>query len=500
MMEHACPVVVVEGTLGDKPPQSALRRSAPVVGVNGLRQSQYEIVLAKLLPFVQPQYSTLPAWMPASELERITRCCAVTQDDDDDSKTEETLWPFHALPDAARVYGDLEGQLKQYDRGLRKEQQLQSMIRCILALLPSNFAVLGTEDQLLPFTIVDFGGGSGHLGIPLALILPQCRVIVVDLNERRLKLLHGKARHCILAADEDIKKALADSSPLSCRSLQPTAISNLFTFYGPIEKFDEPFNMGLALHLCGEATDVALRRCGSTERCQSLVFAPCCVGKLNLDTKNPLVYQATGSQARTVSYPQSALFCQYVDSNDWNVLAKAADYGDMTEFRTARNASRRTAKALVETDRLAFLEQEFGFTTSLTRMDPWEATPKNDIIVAWRGEVNGYRRHADPACDADVLATVGHIFHSLEVPIASNESVISAANVNWSQEEEQDVRQRIANFLETQDSCLVFPIKMGGRRRKLIHFVAEQMGLRHWPVGKKYAEKTVCVARKKGAD
>jgi methylase of polypeptide subunit release factors len=42
-------------------------------------------------------------------------------------------------------------------------------------------------------TIVDFGWGSRHLSIPLALLLPNCEVIVVDLKAASLRLVHEKA-------------------------------------------------------------------------------------------------------------------------------------------------------------------------------------------------------------------------------------------------------------------------------------------------------------------
>ena len=39
-----------------------------------------------------------------------------------------------------------------------------------------------------------------------------------------------------------------------------------------------------------------------------------------------------------------------------------------------------------------------------------------------------------------------------------------------------------------------FPTGMGSRKRKLIHYVAEQMNLKHWGIGNKNAEKTVVVS------
>jgi hypothetical protein len=46
------------------------------------------------------------------------------------------------------------------------------------------------------------------------------------------------------------------------------------------------------------------------------------------------------------------------------------------------------------------------------------------------------------------------------------------------------------------NDVLIFPTRMGGRRRKLVHALAQEMGLAHWCHGKKHAEKTVAVAAK----
>ena len=70
--------------------------------------------------------------------------------------------------------------------------------------------------------------------------------------------------------------------------------------------------------------------------------------------------------------------------------------------------------------------------------------------------------------------------------------------VDWTSAEEDEIRQKISEFLSAHpdsNEVLLFPTRMGGRYRKLIHFVAEQMQLEHWSHGKKVAEKTVAVSR-----
>ena len=75
---------------------------------------------------------------------------------------------------------------------------------------------------------------------------------------------------------------------------------------------------------------------------------------------------------------------------------------------------------------------------------------------------------------------------------------------DWTSQEEADIKSQIEEFMHCSKSSieigqenqevLKFPIGMGPRKRKLIHYVAECMGLRHWGEGKKDSEKIVIVA------
>eukprot|EP00980_Cylindrotheca_fusiformis_P019063 scaffold6433_cov125-Cylindrotheca_fusiformis.AAC.5 len=97
------------------------------LGTGGVCLKQYEKVIMKILPLVEPKYDHLPPRF----------------DDDGD-------WPFNLLPRAARVWGDKPGQLKSRSRAARKEGQVRNMLRCVLRLAPAD----------KPLTIVDFGGGA----------------------------------------------------------------------------------------------------------------------------------------------------------------------------------------------------------------------------------------------------------------------------------------------------------------------------------------------------
>jgi Methyltransferase domain len=484
---------------------------------DGVHLKRFEQVVCNLLrsDVLHPKvYVKLPnaATCTTTATTTCTRCC-----------TNEH-WPFDQLPTAARVLGTLPGQLTDPIRATRKENQIRSMLRCIIPLLPAEttdpLQRTGSCDESSttalptsrPFTIVDFGGGTGHLSIPLALLYPHHNVICVDLGRQSLNLLHHKARHCCCGSsvDDSFRNKEATTVPydITCEmdhTLRATSISNLTTYFGPVHTFvDHMFHMAVALHLCGEATDTVLHLAGQ-KRVPAIIVAPCCVGKLSTTAQNPYTYQATGSNVSTVVYPQSSIFrglIQHVD--DWNALAEAADYGDTSidydksmEGRNKgrvwmyQNSIRHMAKTLLETDRCHYLEETFGYTTALTQMVPITASPKNDIIIAFIPSPLGQKIRLDDTNEETIVA----------VTPRSEETMVSKTN-EWSDDEEERIRQQLNDYIircthdGVSNTTFLFPTGMGNRQRKLIHSIAatEYPNLRHWGVGKKNADKTVAVA------
>jgi hypothetical protein len=503
------------------PPATGARRKSSTAGdgggesvhKNGVRLKKFEQVVTKLLSTTEPSYSKLP---PAPRSSSSSEEIQTKESSSKQSSTQLLKWPWNVLPAASRLQGHAPGQLVSAPRAARKEAQLSCILRCVQRLVggKNHQSAMKLSSGDRPFTIVDFGGGSGHLGIPLAILFPRFRIIVVDLRKHSLDLMHEKAIDVAKEWNPPSSEASSDNTNHQLDFLKtddrfrqcPGSLNNLFSFHGPVENFTEPFDMALALHLCGEATDVTLRRAGEC-KAAAIVVAPCCVGKLSNDRKNPDVYNATGANTPTVKYPQSSIFCQLItQQTEWDVLVKAADYSDTCQIRTKRNASRRAAKALLETDRRLFLEEQFGYKTSLMRMEPWEVTPKNDILVAWdpsSPKVNGFDgAPPDPECQADVVYAKEHL---LLEPISSTTSNNSTQeeSVDWSKDEETEISTTIQEFLDAtegmptkMEEVFVFPTRMGGRRRKLIHFVAGRYDLAHWSQGEKDGEKTVAVARR----
>jgi hypothetical protein len=215
---------------------------------------------------------------------------------------------------------------------------------CILLLAPTTN---NKEEQKRekPFTIVDFGGGSGHLGIP-ATQCHCCFQIVILLwwtYETDLSIYARKAEFIaqeLLGRDRSVQQkdykgpsseqppSFVKDNPVFRSFAKDGVLNNLFSFFGPVEQYTESFDMAITLHLCGKATNVTLRKAVAVQA-SSLVMAPCCVGKLSQKVLNPDIYHVTGKNIPTVSYPQSKAFCQLLMNKDgWDGLCKAADYSN----------------------------------------------------------------------------------------------------------------------------------------------------------------------------
>jgi Methyltransferase domain len=525
--------------------------------VKGVRLKHFERVLIRLLHHVEPRYIPLPQSTPPS-----------------------IPWPpWDILPSGARVHGNLPGQLSNKQRAMRKEAQVVSMMQCIFSIL--NNTTTTSPGAAVKKTIVDFGGGSGHLAIPLAILLPHCKIVVVDLKQKSLDFLHEKARSCVKqlqTSDEDHANSdLSSEDNNSTPSIvHATAISNLFTFFGDIESFPDPFHIGVALHVCGEATDVVLRKCAANK--SHVVIASCCIGKLSQQAKDPYIYQATCQNDRTIQYPQSKPFQHCLPtSQDWNALASAADYNHHDEKLVdddswkddRRNATRRTAKGLLELDRQLYLEQVWGYQTALTRMHPVTASPKHDIVMgyylhdpeienkshlpSWCTVKNTNKNDDEPRYveNPAIEWTKAHLLHPGASPALEDKGQTNGTSrgygpvapepaellhrhqandssnnkkqdgVDWTWQEEQEIRTQLLlwfhelpvtldvtrkgatldeNESNQPSACdgriFVFPPGMGRRKRKIIHFVAQELGLAHWGIGKKHSQKTVSVGRR----
>ncbi len=530
------------------------------LGIRGVQLKKFEEVVCDCIHGgLIPNYFPLPnlpnkakSALIASGVEQYHTEPIPKQNDNSDSCDENTNstttippcpWPFSILPSAVNVRIDNSSATKRSNnndddnnnvttlgklsgmRAVRKEWQLRSMIQCLLAMLPSD--ALGplseSDDKEEKIKIIDFAGGTGVLALPLAILLPKCEIVLVDLKATSLEIVHEKAKELSLLgpnsefqlqepedrnrknnSDEMEEKNQEFSKKKrhknkrakpkgASRDIDVTShsntirqskyITNLFTYHGSITKYAEnnSFDIGLSLHCCGEGTDLVLQACGKAKA--QFIVSPCCVGKLNSQKHNPYVYYSTSLNEPTVTYPQSSIFCKLIESRDkFDALAKAADYSDIQYIRTCRNASRRTAKALLELDRLLFMKEKYGFDeVVLTRMSPWEATPKNDILLGWfhdyEKSISGPYDDADGGfanispchdCNADIEIAINQLVSPInpkiqEVSVTLSDKLTSGNDVDWDKEEIDEYTAILQEFIVSDLVVKRFQTRMGSR-------------------------------------
>ncbi|KAL7478624.1 hypothetical protein ACHAW6_004380 [Cyclotella cf. meneghiniana] len=368
----------------------------------------------------------------------------------------------------------------------RKEVQLANLIHCVLALASKTYEIdRGSKHTI---RIVDFAGSTGHLAVPLALLLHHCEVVCVDL--KKWSLVNG----CL--DDKATDQATIHKSE---KAKATVMLPNLSTYCGSIQSYPYLFDIGISLHACGEASDWVLRKC-LQQNASFVICSSCC--------------ERRGT--RTFIIALEEMIRRY----DILRITKAADYSELGDLRKPRNACQKVAKSSVEWDRILFAGEGLqtkdrtdfngrnGGYVVLTCMLPWEASMKNDIIIGWcNGKVNPYQLQ-DKSCDDDFLIPLNHLFGTI-VPSLGDAQITDALDYSrecphdWSALEEAEIKRQMESFVQRSTSqemgkgdtvMFLFPTGMGSRWQKLIHYAAEKMGLDHWGKGKNDREKTVVVA------
>lgn len=207
-------------------------------------------------------------------------------------------------------------------RMARKSQQLENLTLAVL-----NIAKEGD-------LIVDFCSGSGHLGILIAHLLPQCTVILLENKEQ--SLLRARKR------------------------VHDMGLSNVFFFQCNLDFFIGKFDIGVALHACGIASDLVLDKCLKANA--KFVLCPCCYGSLHATDR--------------LVYPRSSRFSG-VTIDQYLCIGHAADQTHEDHPLMVRGAK---CMAVIDSDR-GRLAEEFGYKVTLSRLKPLSCTPKNNLLI-----------------------------------------------------------------------------------------------------------------------
>ena len=124
-------------------------------------------------------------------------------------------------------------------------------------------------------TIVDFGAGSGHLGLLLAWLRPDCHVVLVERKEYSAQ--HGRRRISSLGVDnceffcggiEEFAALLAEE-----RAAQSGNHAIRTDSAPPQLRSAVRLDVGVAMHACGQLTDLALSLC--VEAKARFALCPC---------------------------------------------------------------------------------------------------------------------------------------------------------------------------------------------------------------------------------
>mmetsp|Transcript_9010 Transcript_9010/g.15249 ORF Transcript_9010/g.15249 Transcript_9010/m.15249 type:complete len:565 (-) Transcript_9010:95-1789(-) len=274
-------------------------------------------------------------------------------------------------------------------RAVRKRKQVESFASNLAQLIPSQ------TPSTRKLHVVDFGCGTGNLCLALAYLFPQCKFSAVDMNARSVELLQQRAHSCDL--------------------------TNVTGVTGRIEDYNEPFDVAVALHACGAATDYALVK---SQACRaSYIMCPCCIGKLKFGLKSSkreggcsdLTHPRSqwlgdalrvasdlpchGSNFSSIMLPESdhmgscQVSSQLSPDELFAAMARAGDisHGEAHSLSTVGQNhlhahEARLCKGHLELDRNMCM-QEQGYQTTLLRLIQAELTGKSDLLVGAPSEV-----------------------------------------------------------------------------------------------------------------
>ncbi|NWV00676.1 GSTCD protein, partial [Upupa epops] len=217
-----------------------------------------------------------------------------------------------------------EGKMSR-DRALRKQQQLNNLVAAVTKLAKPGDV------------IVDFCSGGGHVGIVLAHMMPMCQVVLIENKE--LSLIRAKDR-----SDE-------------------LGLNNIWFVQANLDYFNGTFNIGVALHACGVATDMVIEHCIKARA--AFVISPCCYGFIQNTVK--------------FKYPQSHQFKEILSYKEHMILCRFADQ-TAAQLPPERRLIGKQCMGLVDLDR-AWAAEERNYSVQVISMEPESCSPKNNMFV-----------------------------------------------------------------------------------------------------------------------
>lgn len=271
------------------------------------------------------------------------------------------------------------------DRCNRKRNQISSLVNIIereIEHLMINRPSTGER----PLTIVDFGAGSGHLGLLIACRNPKVHVILAERKEYSVNVARQRINLC----------------QIQNVSIYNQDIRNLFDKESSLIDFE--IGMGVSLHSCGLLTDIAIQLCVASKA--PFVITPCCYGQI---AKPPSDYcSIIASNEIALRLHRSKIVFQR-DVSAMEIIASGADFSigfesdfeHKEEFCLAKRCMRaididrairvcesncffsdetqlsleKPEKAIIDNGRSGY------YTCSISSLRPITCSPKNNIII-----------------------------------------------------------------------------------------------------------------------
>ncbi|XP_018567076.1 glutathione S-transferase C-terminal domain-containing protein homolog [Anoplophora glabripennis] len=217
-------------------------------------------------------------------------------------------------------------------RAKRKQEQLENLVKAVVKIAGNK-----------RYRIVDFCSGSGHLGILLAVLLPNCDVVLVENKECSL----SRARERVAKLE----------------------LGNVIAVQSNLDYFCGDFDIGVTLHACGVATDLVIQNC--VEKNAHFVVCPCCYGGIK--------------DCHHLKYPRSKQF-QKLDLGYKNYLSLAHAADQTHEADNAKTKQGYLCMDIVDTDRRLFA-QSCDYKVHLGKLQPTSCTNKNNLLIGlYRGK------------------------------------------------------------------------------------------------------------------
>uniref|UniRef100_UPI0037E98B1D glutathione S-transferase C-terminal domain-containing protein n=1 Tax=Semicossyphus pulcher TaxID=241346 RepID=UPI0037E98B1D len=250
--------------------------------------------------------------------------------------------PWDTLPAAINP---TEGKMSNI-RAVRKRQQLNNLVAMV------------TELARPGQTVVDFCSGTGHVGIVLAHTLPDCQVLLIENKEE--SLVRAQSR---------------------CAEL---GLTNIGFIQANLDYFTGPFQVGVALHACGVATDMVTEHC--IQAGAAFVISPCCYGFIQ--------------NAIKFSFPKSKRFQETLTYKEHMILCRFADQ-TAVQLPPERRLIGKHCMGLVDLDR-SWAAETHGYSVRVMTMEPESCSPKNNMLVGRPPRTSG------PDVDAGQLEEAVH--------------------------------------------------------------------------------------------